>query len=98
MKLLPHHMIEVNYEALVGDLEGESRRVIDFLGLQWEPSCLDFHETERTVATVSHWQVRQPIYSNSVGRWRRYEKHLQPLFEALGEPAESPIAETEPVD
>jgi tetratricopeptide (TPR) repeat protein len=98
MELLPNHMIEMNYETLVGDLEGESRRLIDFLGLEWEPSCLDFHQTERTVATVSHWQVRQPIYSNSVGRWRRYEKHLGPLFEALGEPAEPSLPATEPAD
>jgi len=86
-KLLPLHMIEVNYEKLVADLEGESRRLIDFLGLDWEPACLEFYRTERTVATVSHWQVRQPIYSSSVGRWRHYEKHLGPLFAALDEPA-----------
>jgi tetratricopeptide (TPR) repeat protein len=83
LELLPLHMIEVNYERLVGDLKGESRRLIDFLGLDWEPACLDFHHTERTVATVSHWQVRQPIYSSSIGRWRHYEKHLAPLFATL---------------
>ncbi|MFL6726116.1 MAG: tetratricopeptide repeat-containing sulfotransferase family protein [Sphingomicrobium sp.] len=93
MKLLPHHMIEVNYESLVGDLEGQSRRLIDFLGLEWEPACLDFHQTERTVATVSHWQVRQPIYSSSVGRWREYEKHLGGVFAALEDPATSDTAE-----
>jgi hypothetical protein len=76
-------MIEVNYEKLVTDLEGQSRRLIEFLGLDWEPACLDFHRTERMVATVSHWQVRQPIYTSSIGRWRRYEKHLGPLFAAL---------------
>jgi hypothetical protein len=81
--LLPLHMTEVNYERLVGDLEGESRRLIEFLGLEWEPACLDFHRTERTVATVSYWQVRQPIYSSSIGRWRHYENHLAPLFAAL---------------
>ena len=59
-----------------------------FLGLDWEPACLDFHRTERTVATVSHWQVRQPIYSNSVGRWRNYEKHLAPLLAALNDSTE----------
>src|SRR5215471_4716548 len=89
-KLRPHHMIEVNYETLVADLEGESRRVIDFLGLPWEPACLEFHRTERTVATISHWQVRQPIYSSSIGRWRKYEKHLAPLFAALDDPREAP--------
>ena len=87
VKLLPLHMIEINYETLVADLEGESRRLIEFLELDWEPACLDFHRTERTVATVSHWQVRQPLYSSSIGRWRHYEKHLAPLFAALSEPA-----------
>lgn len=92
LKLLPRHMIEVNYERLVSDLEGESRRLIDFLGLAWEPACLDFYRTERTVATVSHWQVRQPIYSSSVGRWRKYEKHLGALFAALSDSESRPAA------
>jgi hypothetical protein len=82
-------MIEVNYETLVGDLEGESRRLIEFLGLDWEPACLDFHRTERTVATVSLWQVRQPLYSSSVGRWRNYEKHLSPLLAVLDDPTDA---------
>ena len=56
-KLLPWHMIDVNYETLVADLESESRRILAFLQLDWEPSCLDFYRTERTVATVSHWRV-----------------------------------------
>jgi tetratricopeptide (TPR) repeat protein len=89
LKLLPFHMIEVNYETLVADLEGESRRLIEFLGLDWEPACLDFHRTERTVVTVSHWQVRQPLYVSSVGRWRNYEKHLAPLLAALNDSAEA---------
>jgi hypothetical protein len=83
LSLLPLQMIEMNYEKLVADLEGESRRLIEFLGLDWEPACLNFHRTERTIATVSHWQVRQPIYTSSIGRWRHYEKHLGPLFAAL---------------
>lgn len=49
--------------------------MIAFLGLDWEPACLDFHRTERTVTTVSHWQVRQPLYHSSVGRWKNYERH-----------------------
>jgi tetratricopeptide (TPR) repeat protein len=81
---LPLRWHEVNYETLVGDLEGESRRLLEFLGVAWEPGCLEFHRTERTVTTISHWQVRQPIYTRSVGRWRHYQKHLQPLFEVLG--------------
>ena len=47
------------------------------------PACLEFHRTERTVTTISHWQVRQPLYSRSVGRWRHYEPFLQPLLDAL---------------
>ena len=89
LKLLPLHMIEINYERLVADLEGESRRLIEFLGLDWEPACLEFHRTERTVATVSLWQVRQPLYGKSVGRWRNYERHLGPLLAALNNPAGS---------
>ena len=83
MTLVPTRMIEMNYEALINDLEGQSRRLIEFLGLGWEPACMDFHRTERSVATVSYWQVRQPLYQSSVGRWRNYEQHLSPLFAAL---------------
>jgi hypothetical protein len=79
-------MIEVNYEALTDNLEGESRRLVEFLGLEWEPACMDFHRTERPVSTVSYWQVRQPLYRSSVGRWRNYERHLGPLIAALSPP------------
>jgi tetratricopeptide (TPR) repeat protein len=85
LKVLPLQLLQVQYEDLVADLEGQSRRIVSFLDLAWNPACLDFHRTERTVLTSSAWQVRQPIYSRSVGRWRNYEKHLSPLFEALGQ-------------
>ena len=78
-------MLVIDYETLVADLEGESRRLIEFLGLDWEPACLDFHKTERPVFTGSYWQVRQPIYTRSVGRWRHYERHLGPLLEVLAQ-------------
>ena len=81
---LPLRMLDVGYEALVGDLEGESRRLISFLGLEWEPACLDFHLTQRTVMTASGWQVRQPLYARSAGRWRGYKRHLGPLLAGLG--------------
>ncbi len=81
-QVLPLRMLTVDYEAVVADLEGESRRLIEFLGLDWEPACLDFHKTERPILTGA-WQVRQPIYDRSVGRWRKYEKHLGPLLEVL---------------
>jgi hypothetical protein len=77
--LLPRlnlRVLRVDYEDLVADLEGQSRRIISFLDLQWDPACLAFHQTERAVATPSMWQVRQPIYTRSVGRWRHYARHL----------------------
>lgn len=81
--VLPLRMIDIQYEDLVADLEGQSRRLIDFLGLEWDPTCLAFHKTERTVMTASFWQVRQTLYTGSVGRWRHYRKHLAPLFAGL---------------
>ncbi|MDR3531541.1 MAG: sulfotransferase [Rhodopila sp.] len=80
---LPGRILEVRYEQLVANLEGESRRLIDFLGLEWDPACLAFHQTERTVQTASRWQVRQPLYTTSVGKWRHYRKHLGPLIDGL---------------
>jgi hypothetical protein len=82
-RVLPLRMLTIDYETLVADLEGESRRLIEFLGLDWEPACLEFYKTERPVQTFSGWQVRQPLYTSSVGRWRKYEKHLGPLLEVL---------------
>lgn len=84
-RVLPLPMLEVDYQEMIADQETQSRRLIDFLGLDWDPACLNFHETERSVQTASRWQVRQPIYKTSVKRWKDYEKHLGPLKEALGE-------------
>jgi tetratricopeptide (TPR) repeat protein len=81
---LPLRIHEVHYETLVADLEGESRRLLDFLGLEWDPACLEFHRTDRTILSASLWQVRQPLYATSVGRWRSYRQHLGPLIAALG--------------
>ena len=83
-RVLPLAMHRINYEALVSDLEQEARRLLDFLGLGWEPACLEFYRTERVVITQSTWQVRQKLFTRSVGRWRHYAKHLGPLFDALG--------------
>jgi tetratricopeptide (TPR) repeat protein len=83
-RTLPLSMLTVEYEALVKDPEGESRRLIEFLGLDWEPACLEFHRTERPVFSAANWQVRQPIYTRAVGRWRHYEQHLAPLLAVLG--------------
>jgi len=83
--VMPGRIFEMRYEALVDDLEGQSRRMVDFVGLPWDPACLQFFETDRTVATISKWQVRQPIYKTSVTRWKPYEPHLGPLKTALGD-------------
>jgi tetratricopeptide (TPR) repeat protein len=82
--LPPGAMIDVVYEDLVDDLEGEARRVLRHCNLDWEDACLDFHDTQRAVRTASLMQVREPVYRRSVGTWRRYAEFLQPLGQALG--------------
>jgi hypothetical protein len=72
-------MLEIPYEALIDDQEGWTRRMLDFVGLPWDPKCLDFHRTDRVVITTSQWQVRQRIHASSVGRWRNYERFVEPL-------------------
>lgn len=84
-QVLPLPMLEVPYEEMVDDHEAMCRKIVEFCGLEWDPVCLQFHKTERTVKTASTWQVRQPLYSTSVARWRHYEAFLAPLKEALGE-------------
>ena len=78
-------IMDIVYEDLVADLEGKSRELIDFIGLEWDPECLQFHESGRVVNTASYDQVRQPIYNRSVERWRHYDHHLGPLKDALAE-------------
>ncbi len=84
--VLPVPIHEVVYEDLVADQEAVSRRMVEFIGLDWDDACLDFHRNERTVNTASVWQVRQPVYKTSAGRWKRYEQHLDPLKRGLGLP------------
>lgn len=84
-RVLPLKFLDLDYETLTQDFEGEARRLIDFLGLPWDPACLSFHEATAAVRTFSRNQVRNPIYRTSVGRWRRYERELQPLINALGD-------------
>ncbi len=88
-EVLPIPIYESNYEELVGSLEEKAHGLIDFIGLPWDPACLAFHESKRAVFTASKAQVRQPLYSSSVARWRRYEKHLGPLVTALGDLVEA---------
>jgi tetratricopeptide (TPR) repeat protein len=72
-------LLEIPYEQLIEDQEYWTRRMLEFIGLPWEPRCLDFHETARVVITASRWQVRQKISAASIGRWRNYAKYLGPL-------------------
>ncbi len=82
--LPPGAMLEVQYEDVVADLETQARRIIAYCGLEWDPRCLDFYNTDRPVKTASAAQVRQPIYKSSVGYSREYGALLDPLIEALG--------------
>ncbi|MEZ5573004.1 MAG: sulfotransferase [Halioglobus sp.] len=82
-KVLPGKVLHVQYEDTVADLEKQVRRILEFLELPWEDSCLRFHDTARAVRTASSEQVRQPIYYSSVGFWRHYASHLEELQEIL---------------
>lgn len=81
----PGAMLEVRYEDNVADVESQARRLIAYLGLEWNENCLNFYNTDRPVKTASVTQVRKPIYTSSTNRWRRYEKYLEPLLEELGD-------------
>ena len=88
-RILRLPILEVVYEELVADLEGVSRKLIEFVGLEWDDACLNFHTSERIVATASNEQVRQPIYTSSLARWKRYERHLTPFTQTLAQYTES---------
>ncbi|MGC9239885.1 MAG: sulfotransferase [Acidithiobacillus sp.] len=81
--LPPSCFLEIDYEQMVEDLEGTSRRMLNFLELDWDPACLEFHRTERAVRTASVNQVRQPLYQRAVGRWKIHAEALQPLLDVL---------------
>ena len=81
--LPPGAMLDVRYEDVVDDLEGQARRLLEFCELPWDERCLSFHETKRPVHTASVAQVREPIYRRSVGKWRPDEAVLRPLLEGL---------------
>ena len=83
--LLGGRVLNIHYEELISDLEGNSRKLIDYMGLPWDERCLRFHETKRSVQTASHLQVRQNVYTTSRERWRNYEAWLGPLRAALDE-------------
>jgi tetratricopeptide (TPR) repeat protein len=83
--LPPATLLEVPYEALVSDPEPWTRRMLDFVGVPWNSRCLEFHDVERSVITASRWQVRQKIHTQSIARWRRYEKYVSPLHSLLAD-------------
>jgi tetratricopeptide (TPR) repeat protein len=78
-------LLEIDYEDTVADQETQTRRILDFVGLEFDPACLKFNEHSRVAHTLSYDQVRQPIYRSSSRRFERYERHLGPLVEALGD-------------
>ena len=83
--VLPGRVLRVQYEEVVADLEGNVRRILDYCGLEFEPACVEFYRTERSVRTASSEQVRQPIYREALDQWRHYEPWLSPLRDALGD-------------
>jgi len=81
--VLPLTIIEFNYEDLVTRTETVTREILTLLGLEWDEKCAQSHENKRVVETASRWQVRQPVYQSSTKRWKRYDRHLGPLKQAL---------------
>jgi len=77
---------DVNYDGLVTDFQPSIRRLLDYCELPWDDACMAFHRTKTVVMTPSAWQVRQPLYTRSSGRWKHYERHLDGLRAALGHP------------
>jgi hypothetical protein len=82
-EVLPLPIHSVDYESLVTDPEPNSRKLIEHCGLDWDDRCLRFHKNERAVHTPSKWQVRQPMYSSSIEKWRRFEPHLRHIAEEI---------------
>ena len=82
---MPGRVLRVYHEDVVDDLEGSVRRLLDYCELPFEPACLEFHRTERSIRTASSEQVRRPIYREGLDQWKNYEPWLGPLKEALGD-------------
>lgn len=81
--LLGDRILDVSYEDVVADIEGNARRIIGHLGLPWQDACIDFHRQDAAVTTASAAQVREKAHTKSVGRWRKYERHLAPMWQVL---------------
>ena len=82
-KVMPGLILDVNYEDVVNSTEEQARRLVNHCGLEWEPGCMDFHHSTSASTTASAVQIRQPVYSSSVQKWRNYELQLGPLRERL---------------
>ena len=82
-EVLTGKVLDMQYEDMVSDQETQTRRLLEFCGLPWEDGCLRFYETDRAIRTASSEQVREPLHSKSIGYWKNFEKHLQPLIEVL---------------
>ena len=82
-ELCPGSFYQIKYEDLVDNTEEEARKLVAAAGLEWEDACLEFYKNERSVRTLSVYQVRQPIYKSSVKSWERYKDHLEPLRQML---------------
>jgi hypothetical protein len=80
-------ILDVRYEDVVLDTRGQVRRILDFLELPWDEACMHYYDNPRVAHTASVDQVRRPIYTASIGRWKHYEKQLAPLIKALGSAA-----------
>ncbi len=81
--LPPYPMMDLHYEDVVSDPETSVRRLLEFCDLEWDPACLGFHKSKRVVHTASYQQVREPLYTRAVGRWKAYEAYLEPLLREL---------------
>jgi tetratricopeptide (TPR) repeat protein len=93
---LPGRVLRVSHEDVVEDLEGNVRRILDFCGLPFEPACIEFHKTRRSVRTASSEQVRRPIFREGLDQWKHYEPWLSPLKEALGDALRAREPESRP--
>ncbi len=90
--LPPGSILDVSYEDVVDDLEGQARRLIDYCGLAWDDRCIDFHRADRPVQTASAAQARRPLFRSSLQRWRKYEPSLGPLLRELSGVKTEPVA------
>lgn len=79
-----HNIYHFDYEQLTRQQEEQTRQLLDYCGLPWDPACLDFHNNPRTLHTASRAQIKRPMYQGSSQAWRAYEHYLQPLIDSLG--------------